>query len=477
MLEVRSGFPTVPLDEARSAQKTWAARTLRGRLEVLRTWRQEVTAGLEPLMEALASVRVGSGRAELLSSEIIPTLDACRFLEDQAENILRPRRVPNRGRPAWLAGVSLEVHRDPVGIVLVVAPSNYPLYLAAVQSLQALAAGNAVLVKPAPGCSRPLLQAFAGRFPAGLVTVLPEDVSSVHQALEAGVDKVVVTGSRSTGTAILNAAAASVTPVIAELSGCDAMFVCPGADLDLVARALQFSLRLNRGCTCMAPRRVFVPRERLSDLESRLEFETTWSLPSDAASHVNQALKAGARLVAGAPDRAPVVLSEVPPACSLLREAVMAAVVSLQPVDSMEAALAQDEACPYGLTASVFGPEAAARRVAARVRAGVVTVNDVLAPTADPRLAFGGRGASGFGLTRGPEGLLEMTVPRSVLNRERGPLYHLDPPSAADEAVLTGYLRMFHHRSWFGRLRGMVKMVMAVGRERARKARERRRKL
>ena len=167
-----------------------------------------------------------------------------------------------------------EVRREPLGLVLVIAPSNYPLFLPGVQTLQALAAGNAVLWKPGRG-GRRAAEAFAASppgpaSPAAVLTVLPESPRPRGEAIAAGVDKVLLTGSAATGREVLAELARRLVPATMELSGCDALFVLPGADLDRVARAVRFGLTLNGGATCIAPRRVFVPQDLARELEKRI---------------------------------------------------------------------------------------------------------------------------------------------------------------------------------------------------------------
>ena len=199
------------------------------------------------LVPALATD--GERVLEGIAAEVLPLADACRFLERNAARLLAPQRLGRRGRPSWLFGLDAEVRREPLGVVLVIAPNNYPLLLPGVPALQALAAGNAVLVKPAPGCSRPVVAlgemlAEAG-LPAALFQVLGEDVAEATAAIEGGVDHVVLTGSAATGRSVLAALAPRLTPATLELSGNDAVFVLPGADLDMVADALAFGLRFN----------------------------------------------------------------------------------------------------------------------------------------------------------------------------------------------------------------------------------------
>jgi aldehyde dehydrogenase (NAD+) len=386
----------------------WQQWTVRERLAVVRRVRGFIAARGMELAES-----VPRDPAETLVAEVLPLAEACRFLERSAEALLAPRRL-RRGRPIWLAGTSLEVRREPLGKVLVIGPSNYPLLLPAVHTLQALVAGNAVLLKPGRGAREPL-QMFAGLLqdaglPSGTLTLLSEDPRDAEEAIEAGVDKVILTGSNATGQAVLKALSAHVTPSVMELSGCDSVFVLEDADLDLVADAVRFGLTLNNGNTCIAPKRIYVSRYRaaaLAAVEPKL--------------------------------RIPIVA-----------------------VDSTDEAVALSEQYGYGLGASVFGGVAAATQLARRLKTGVVVVNDMIVPTADPRLPFGGRGKSGFGVTRGAEGLLEMTAIKAICVRSGKWRPHFEQRRPSDWAMFAGVLAALHANSWKRRFDGILQLSRAA---------------
>ncbi len=435
-------------------KESWAAVAVVDRLRIIRRLRRAVAADPRPLARTLADRRP---LAETLSAEVLPLLDAARFLERRAVSLLCPRRLGRRSRPAWLWGVSAELRREPCGTVLILAPGNYPLFLPGVQVLQALAAGNAVVVKPAPGCAAPMR--FLGTtleeagLPAGLLTVLADTAEAGIQAVEAGADRIVLTGSAATGRRVLAAAAERLTPCTMELSGSDPVFVLRGADLDLTARALAYGLRLNGGATCIAPRKVFIHSEAAAGLERRLAAHLADApaipVPPPVLARLrpllDEARAAGARVSCWPEASAarPIVVADARPGLGLLLEELLAPVLSIVPVPDDEAELAAAAACPYALGAAVFGPPDAASRFAARIRAGSVVINDLIVPTADPRLPFGGRGESGFGLTRGAEGLLEMTVCKTVLLRRGSFRPHLDA-RADDDGALTALIGALH---------------------------------
>ena len=137
----------------RRAQPGWAATPVRDRLAIVRKLRKLLVREADTM--AAAASRPAMGRAEVMLAEILPLAAACRFLERRAAALLAPRRVRATARPLWLMGTRLTVERAPLGVVLILAPGNYPLLLAGVQLLQALVAGNAVAMKPAPAVPRP----------------------------------------------------------------------------------------------------------------------------------------------------------------------------------------------------------------------------------------------------------------------------------------------------------------------------------
>jgi acyl-CoA reductase-like NAD-dependent aldehyde dehydrogenase len=467
--------------DARSAQASWRETSLRRRLAIITGLRHLIARHASELSQSVGE-RPGRAEGETLALEVLPLADACRFLEREAESLLAPKRLGSKGRPLWLSGASAEIRREPLGVVLVVAPSNYPLFLPGVQIVQALAAGNAVLIKPAPGCADPMrvllgLLEDAG-LPAGLCILLDETVEAGREAIATGIDKLVLTGSAETGRRVLADLAPHLTPAVMELSGNDAVFVLPGADLDLTAKALAYGLRLNGGATCIAPRRVFADRGCALELERRLT-PLALSLPpvavperirAQVARLLSEAEDAGCRLIgprlrADEPRMAPVIVADAVPELGLLREDIFAPVLSLVPVAGEADALDAAAQCPYALGASIFGPEPLARSLAGKVRAGSVIINDLIVPTADPRLPFGGQGISGFGTTRGAEGLLEMTALKTVTLRNGRFRPHYDPVTPADTAMMLDYIAAAHGGGVrLSAVKRLVKGLMGRGR-------------
>uniref|UniRef100_UPI0035614992 aldehyde dehydrogenase family protein n=1 Tax=Falsiroseomonas sp. TaxID=2870721 RepID=UPI0035614992 len=184
---------------AEDVQTAWAARPVSARLAILRRLRPALAADAAVLGHDLAALRSDWRAGDKMVAEVLPLLEACRFLERNAAGLLAARRLGSRGRPLWLLGTRAEVRREPLGVVLILAPSNYPLLLAGVQILQALVAGNAVFAKPAPSGTGPLLrlaeQLDAAGLPDGLLTLLGENRSQVERVIATGrIAKVILTG-------------------------------------------------------------------------------------------------------------------------------------------------------------------------------------------------------------------------------------------------------------------------------------------
>ncbi len=371
------------------------------------------------------------------------------------------------------------IHREPFGVVLIIAPGNYPLLLPGMPLLQALAAGNAVLLKPGRGGSSvaEFLQQLllkAG-FDRDLVAVLPEHTAAGEAAIAARPDKILFTGSSRTGEKILAQLAPELIPATMELGGSDAVLVRADADLALAARALAFGMILNGGRTCIAPKRVYVHREVADALAAALKKSfvdvnlagRSGAIPpsNEVASLLNEATSDGASFLVGSATALPAALIHVSPSARLLREDLFAPVLALVAVGDDDEAVARANDSSFALGASVFTrDEAGGRRLAERLNAGVVTVNDLIIPTSDPRLPFGGRARSGFGVTRGCEGLLELTRTKVVtVSRARfRPAF--EPARPQDEPILRAFLQLTNGRGWKRRARALLDLArMACG--------------
>ena len=296
MTDDRTEATSQVLEQARAAMIKWRNTNIQNRLQIVHCARQLIAAEAADLAATLGVQRPAS---DTLVAEVLPLAEAARFLERQAQRLLAPRSLGRHGRPVWLVGVESEIRREPCGVVLILAPANYPLFLPGVQILQALTAGNAVCAKPAPGRAAPLV-AFASLLqraglPEGLLTVLEESHATGEAACKAEFDRIVLTGSAATGVRVLQAAADRVTPCTMELSGDDPVFILPGADLTLAASAIAYGTRLNNGETCIAPRRIFVPAEIAPTFEQMLAVKISVPPPVIPVRDAEHALRLSAQ--------------------------------------------------------------------------------------------------------------------------------------------------------------------------------------
>ena len=474
------------LETARATALPWAEVSVKERLRIVRAARHRIGDRPEALA-ATVNVPWRASSAETLTAEVLPLLEAIRFLEREAPALLAPRKLGRRGRPAWLSGSGLELRREPFGVILILGPANYPILLAGVQALQALVAGNAVVIKPGvggqPAMERLARELEAAGLPSGVLHVLSESVEDARQALRSGVDKVVLTGGVETGRRVLLDLAESLTPSVMELSGCDAAWVGEGADLDLAARAIAFGMTWNGGFTCIAPRRIVVVESVAQDFEKRLvkalSERGSVPVPEEAkgwlGSMLTTAEDRGARLLAGGPPEngqcPPILISGASPEVVFSLADLPAPVAVYETVPDLEEALEHLEDMPYRLGLSIFERPAVAQALARRAAVGVVVINDMIVPTADPRLPFGGGGASGFGRTRGASGLLELTSEKAVVVRRGRFRPHFDPVDEADAPLFAATVRLLHGSSLGRRWRALVEL-MQRGKERFERQRD-----
>jgi aldehyde dehydrogenase (NAD+) len=262
------------------------------------------------------------------------------------------------------------------------------------------------------------------------------------------------------------------------------MFVLPDADVDMAAKAAWFGMTANNGQTCIAVRRAFVPREVYPAFFESLQKQVAAAAPmrlategqvkqadrlvKDAEQHGGRILQPAAAPPADARTTVPRVVMDATPSMALAREDCFAPLLAVLPVRDADDALSQVEKCAYSLGASVFTADPSrAAELAGRVRSGMLTVNDVIAPTAHPATPFGGRGRSGWGVTQGPDGLIAMTVPQVVSVRGGKFRPHYEPMGDADgptAQMARGLLAWCHGRTMGVRWNGFWRLIAGMRR-------------
>ena len=456
------------LRRARLAQIEWAAKPLHDRLLPIAGLRARLAREGEKLADVVAD-EIGKTRFEALGAEILPTAETCEFLIKRGPGLLAPRREPFRGTVPFSG--SATVRHLPWGIVALLVPWNYPLFLCAGSALNALAAGNAVVMKPSPR-AKETVAAFAqwlydAGIPPELAPVL-ESSDEMGKALVASplINRIVFTGSSKTGRSVLTAAAQNLVPATVELSGFDAVFVLADANLNLAADAVSFGVRINAGRTCICPRRVFVESAVAAEFTRSLSQKLTARkllAPMDPQT-LREADELAAKLNTipgvsvlngrkmGDAEKA-IAVSGGPDAQLAAQGNFVPAVVVTQVKDSDEA-LRLDASTQYALGASIFTENSrTAYAIASKLRSGMIAVNECLTPAAEAALPFGGSGESGYGVRSGVEGLMEMTRPQTLaFSRGTYRPHHVAESEA--EALILALLRARHSGSLFSRLKG-----------------------
>jgi len=422
---------------ARAAQPSWASTPVRERVRVLREFQKRLHAAKREVSE-LITREAGKPVVEALLTEVVVVLDAARYCIRNAPRVLRPERVPH-GNPAMKAK-SGRLLRSPWGVVGIISPWNYPFSVPAGETLAALVAGNAVVLKPSeftPLCALELerLVREAG-LPEGVFQVVVGDGSTGAALTESVVDKLIFTGSVATGRRVALAAAARLVPVVLELGGKDPMVVLDDADLDVVSSAAVWGAFVNAGQTCLSVERCYVHRrlyekflEACVDKTERLRTGNGMDPATDVGpliherqlriveAHVEEARARGARLLTGGCLRpelganfyAPTVLADVTHAMRIMRQETFGPVLPVMPFNDDEEAIRLANDSEFGLAASVWTRDRArGEALARRIHAGTVMVNDVVSCFGISEAPHGGFKSSGLGRTHGRLGLEEM---------------------------------------------------------------------
>lgn len=343
-------------------------------------------------------------------------------------------------------GNSLVVH-EPIGVVALITPWNWPLNQIVSKVAPALAAGCTMVLKPseeAPGCAAIFTEVMhAAGVPAGVFNLVNGDGPGVGTALSQhkGVDMVSFTGSTRAGVLVAKNAADTVKRVHQELGGKSPSLVLEGADLGKAVPVTLFSVLMNSGQSCIAPTRLLVPRhlqEQVATIAAETMKSTRCGDPSEEGRHIGpvvnktqwdkiqgliaKGLEEGAKLETGGPGRPdgietgyfvkPTLFSGVRNDMTIAREEIFGPVVTIIPYEDEEDAVRIANDTDYGLSAVVFGDADSVKRVVPRLRAGMVYVNG---GQPDPNLPFGGFKQSGNGREHGKFGLAEFLEVKAVV--------------------------------------------------------------
>ncbi|MFL6228527.1 MAG: aldehyde dehydrogenase family protein [Pyrinomonadaceae bacterium] len=430
------------VSQARAAQADWAALSYRERGRVVLRAREIVLAEIDAVAD-LISRESGKPVTEAIMMELVPTLDLMRYFAKKTERLLRPERI-DIGQYGLLGRTSRVFFR-PIGVVAVISPWNFPWAIPLGEVVMALMAGNGVVLKPSeltPFVALKIADVFArAGLPTGLLSVLTGDGRTGAALVEAGADKIMFTGSVATGRRIAEAAGRQLIPCVLELGGKDPMIILEDADIEAAAAAAVCGAFANAGQACASVERCYV-HERVAEQFTARVVAMTRTLRQDVGAgdgadlgsmscerqrdivedHLREAVARGARvLVGGGRGRAagafhePTVLDGVDHAMRVMREETFGPVLPLMTFRDEEEAIRLANDSAFGLTASVWTRDTRrGERVARRIEAGTVMVNEVLYTHGIAQTPWGGVKLSGIGRTHGRAGLLELVHAQHV---------------------------------------------------------------
>lgn len=387
----------------------------------------------------------GSRPAEITGlAEIVPSLTAIRHARRHIRRWMRPRaaRVALSSRPA-----RARIMPQPLGVVGIIAPWNYPLQLLVCPLVGVLAAGNRAILKPSeftPHFSALFQSSIAALFAEDEVAVLTGGADVARALTELPLDHLIFTGSTAVGRLVAQAAAKNLTPVTLELGGKSPAIIDRTADLDTTAERLAWGKCVNAGQTCIAPDYALVPRTMVDPFLLALRTAVARQYPTVAGNRdytsiindrhyhrleklVDEARAGGATVLpltapGDVPKRlfAPVALLDVPLEAAVMREEIFGPILPVIAYDTLDEAIGFVNARERPLALYWFGTDPAARdRVLTRTISGGVCVNDTLAHVLQEDLPFGGVGASGQGHYHGEHGFRRLSKEKAVFFQTR----------------------------------------------------------
>jgi acyl-CoA reductase-like NAD-dependent aldehyde dehydrogenase len=485
------------LARARAAQPAWRAIGVRKRLDIIATFQQLFNQRKQHVARVITS-EAGKPVAEALLTEILVVLDAARFLLQETYAFLREQPLPH-GNLATKAKAGRLV-REPYGVIGIISPWNYPFSIPATETLAALATGNAVVLKPSeltPLCALELASLLhdAG-VPEGVFQVVIGEGTSGAALIESGIDKLIFTGSVSTGRRIAQAAAARLLPVVLELGGKDPMIVLDDADVDVASSGAVWGAFVNAGQACLSVERCYVhrsiyetfvsacaektkrlrvgngaePNTDIGPLIRERQLHAVEQHVEDARSHGAQVVTGGERLASLGPNYyAPTILADVTNAMSIMREETFGPVLPIMPFDSDAEAIRLANDSEFGLAASVWTRNRPrGEKIARQINAGTVMVNDAISCFGISEAPHGGVRASGIGRTHGRSGLEEMVwikyLDTDLLPRMKKPWWYGYGAGLSEAA---GGLLDFQFAQGLGkRLKGGIRSLLLIRRPR-----------
>ena len=435
------------VENSRKAFQVWRKTPFAERRRIVMRAREVILAQMDEIAK-LISDEMGKPLAEAMSAEIAPVLDLMQFFAKNTEKMLRPEKR-NIGL-LGLMGRSSKIIYKPLGVVGIISPWNFPLSIPLGEVVMALMAGNTVVLKPSeltPVIGEKIAEILeVARLPKNVLQVVSGDGKTGSALVDANVDKIMFTGSVATGKKVAERAAKTLTPVVLELGGKDPMIVFADSNLDKASSAAVWGAFTNSGQACSSVERLYV-QEKIAEKFTRLIVEKTEELQQGPGSdedveigsmssetqikivedHVEEFRKSGADILTGGKRNesfkgvffSPTVIKGANNEMRPMREETFGPTLPIATFKTEDEAIDLANDTDFGLTASVWtGDLTRGKRVAEKILAGTVMVNEVLYTHGIGQTPWGGFTDSGYGRTHGKEGLMELVAPQHIhINR------------------------------------------------------------
>ena len=434
------------VERSRAATAWWRDLGFGGRKQRLRAWRSILAQRIDELAELMHREN-GKPVGDAIG-EIAIAIEHLDWASGHAAKVLGRRKV---GAGLLAINHSATLEYQPYGVVGVLGPWNYPVFTPMGSISYALAAGNTVVFKPSeftPAIGSWLVDSFAEVVPEHPVLQLVTGFGATGNALcTSGVGKLAFTGSTPTAKLVMAACAATLTPVVIECGGKDALIVAADADLHAATNAAVWGGLSNAGQTCAGVERIYAVDSVYDEFVRRVtESAAKVRGGADAAAnygpitmpsqidtikrHIDDAISHGGRAVVGGPQSVqapyvqPVVLVEVPENSAAIQEETFGPTLTIARVRDEDEAVERANASPFGLGAAVFSAKKG-DEIAARLSCGAVSINSAITFAMVPEIPFGGVRDSGFGRIHGADGLREFACSKGITTQRWAPPINL----------------------------------------------------
>lgn len=473
------------------AFETWQFVDFNKRARLLLKLRK-IMEGQADEIAQLVCKEVGKPLTEAYLAELTGPLDTCVWLVENAERTLKDQ-VINLTNPLLSSKQSL-ITFEPLGVIGVISPWNYPFAIPMMTILAAVGVGNTVVLKPSE--KSPLIGIKIGElfekagFPEGVVSVITGDRSTGEHLSRARLSRLIFTGSVEGGRKIMAQVAPNLTPLTLELGGKDPAVVLPDAPVEWTARGLTWGAFTNAGQACASIERAYLIKGKRNDrlLEKVVEYTKSLKLgdPSDPTvdvgplideiqlekviGHLEQARAMGATILYGGNRRddlggfflEPTVLTNVNHKMDIMRKESFGPVLPIMVAESEDEAVELANDSDFGLTACVWGKNLGrAEAIARDLNVGTVLINDCLFSHASPQLPWGGLKKSGFGRTHSTFGLLDLVNIKHINLDAAGGINRMwwFPYGEPRVKTVRGGLKFLHGSFPFGKIKGCFQFI------------------